>query len=146
MSLTLHSIQPQKGASKSKKRIGRGLGSTGTYSGRGVKGQGARSGVSGLQKLAIRQMMLATPKNRGFKSNRIDAQVVNVGDLSKNFKTGTKITPQILQKKQLIESAKAPVKILAKGAISISVILTDCSVSIAAKQKIEDAGGTVVMS
>ena len=146
MSLTLHSIQPQKGASKSKKRIGRGLGSTGTYSGRGVKGQGARSGVSGLQKLGIRQMMLATPKNRGFKSNRIDAQVVNVADLSKNFKPGTKITPQVLQKKGLIESANAPVKILAKGTISISIILTDCSISSAAKQKIEEAGGTVVVS
>ncbi len=146
MSLTLHSIQPQKGASKSKKRIGRGLGSTGTYSGRGVKGQGARSGVSGLQKLGIRQMMLATPKNRGFKSNRIDAQVVNVADLSKNFKSGTKITPQVLQKNRLIESANAPVKILAKGTISISIILTDCSISAAAKQKIEDAGGTVIAS
>src|SRR3990167_290437 len=128
MSLSLHTLKPSPHSKKDLKRIGRGLGSTGTYSGRGVKGQGARSGVSGLQKLGIRQMMLATPKNRGFKSNRIDAQVVNVGDLSKNFKTGTKITPQILQKKQLIESAKAPVKILAKGAISISVILTDCSV------------------
>ena len=146
MSLTLHSIHPQKGASKSKKRIGRGLGSTGTYSGRGVKGQGARSGVSGLQKLGIRQVMLATPKNRGFKSGRIDAQVVNVADLSKNFKSGTKVTPQVLQKKGLIESANAPVKILAKGTISISIILTDCSISGAAKQKIEEAGGTVVMS
>src|SRR3989338_6774178 len=146
MSLTLHSIHPQKGASKSKKRIGRGLGSTGTYSGRGVKGQGARSGVSGLQKLGIRQVMLATPKNRGFKSGRIDAQVVNVADLSKNFKSGTKVTPQVLQKKGLIESANAPVKILAKGTISISIILTDCSISGAAKQKIEEAGGTVVVS
>ncbi|MBI2473875.1 50S ribosomal protein L15 [Candidatus Uhrbacteria bacterium] len=146
MPLTLHSIQPQKGASKSKKRIGRGLGSTGTYSGRGVKGQGARSGVSGLQKLGIRQMMLATPKNRGFKSDRIDAQVVNVADLSKYFKSGTKITPQVLQKNGLIESVNAPVKILAKGTISISIILTDCSISAAAKQKIEDAGGTVVAS
>ena len=90
--------------------------------------------------------MLATPKNRGFKSGRIDAQVVNVADLSKNFKSGTKVTPQVLQKKGLIESANAPVKILAKGTISISIILTDCSISGAAKQKIEEAGGTVVMS
>ena len=144
MPLTLHSIQPQKGSSKSKKRVGRGLGSKGTYSGRGVKGQGARSGVTGLQKLGIRQLMLSTPKNRGFKSNRIDAQVVNVGDISKHFTAGTKINPAMLEKKGLIESGHKPVKILAKGTIAISVILTDCSVSVSAKQKIEEAGGTVV--
>lgn len=144
MPLTLHSIQPQKGSSKPKKRIGRGLGSKGTYSGRGVKGQSARSGVSGLQKLGIRQVMLATPKNRGFKSGRPDAQVVNVGDLSKQFKAGAKVSPEILEKKGLIESTNLPVKILAKGVISFAITLTDCAVSAAARKKIEDAGGTVV--
>lgn len=144
MPLTLHTLQPQKGSSKAKKRVGRGLSSKGTYAGRGVKGQKARSGVSGLQKLGIRQVMLATPKKRGFKSGRPDAQVVNVGDISKQFKTNAKISPQILLKKGLIESTKLPVKILAKGSISISITVTDCAVSAAAKAKIEEAGGTVV--
>jgi len=144
MPLTLHSIQPQKGSQKSKKRIGRGLASKGTYSGRGVKGQRSRSGVSGLQKLGIRQVMLATPKSRGFKSGRPDAQVVNVGDLSKEFKAGAKVSPAILEKKGLIESTSLPVKILAKGTISFAITLTDCAVSAAAKKKIEEAGGTVV--
>ncbi len=144
MPLSLHSIQPQKGATKGKKRIGRGLGSKGTYSGRGVKGQGARSGVSGLQKLGIRQVMLATPKARGFKSRRPDAQVVNVGDLSKQFAAGAKVSPEILEKKGLIGSAALPVKILAAGTISIAITLTDCAVSAAAKEKITTAGGVVV--
>ncbi|MBI4435039.1 50S ribosomal protein L15 [Candidatus Uhrbacteria bacterium] len=144
MPLTLHTIQPQKGSTKGKKRIGRGLGSKGTYSGRGVKGQSARSGVSGLQKLGIRQVMLATPKARGFKSNRPNAQVVNVGDLSKQFAAGAKVSPAILEKKGLIVSATLPVKILAAGAISIAITLTDCAVSAAAKEKIQAAGGTVV--
>src|SRR3990167_180559 len=144
MPLTLHTIRPQKGASKGKKRIGRGLGSTGTYSGRGVKGQSARSGVSGLQKLGIRQVMLATPKARGFKSNRPRSQVVNVGDLSKQFAAGAKVSPAILEKKGLIVSAMLPVKILAAGAISIAITLTDCAVSAVAKEKIQAAGGTVV--
>ncbi|TAL51133.1 50S ribosomal protein L15 [Patescibacteria group bacterium] len=144
MPLTLHSIQPQKGATKGKKRIGRGLGSKGTYSGRGVKGQSARSGVSGLQKLGIRQVMLATPKARGFKSNRPEAQVVNVGDLSKQFAAGAKVSPTILEKKGLVVSATLPVKILAAGTITIAITLTDCAVSVAAKEKIVAAGGTVV--
>ncbi len=144
MPLTLHSIQPQKGASKGKKRIGRGLGSKGTYSGRGVKGQSARSGVSGLQKLGIRSVMLATPKTRGFKSRRPNAQVVNVGTLSKEFAGGAKVSPAILEKKGLIVSASLPVKILAAGAISIAITLTDCAVSAVAKDKIQAAGGTVV--
>lgn len=144
MSLTLHSIQPQRGASKGKKRIGRGLGSKGTYSGRGVKGQSARSGVSGLQKLGIRQVMLATPKARGFKSNRPKAQVVNVGDLFKHFSGGAKVSPEILVKKSLVVSASMPVKILAGGEIAIAITLTDCKVSAAAKEKIVKAGGTIV--
>lgn len=144
MRLTLHSLKPNTGATKSKKRVGRGLGSKGTYSGRGVKGQSARSGVSGLQKLGIRSVMLATPKARGFKSGRPKAQVVNVGDLSKQFAAGAKVSPEILLKKGLIGSTSLPVKILAQGAISIAITLTGCAVSGAAKEKILKAGGTVV--
>ena len=144
MSLTLHTIQPQKGATKGKKRVGRGLGSKGTYSGRGVKGQRARSGVSGLQKLGIRGVMLSTPKARGFKSRRPDAQVVSVGDLSKLFAAGAKVSPAILEKKGLIVSASLPVKILAGGAISFAITLTECKVSASAKDKILAAGGTIV--
>jgi large subunit ribosomal protein L15 len=146
MSLTLHSIQPQKGSGKSKKRIGRGLGSTGRYSGRGIKGQKARSGVSGLQKLGIRQVMLATPKSRGFKSGRPKAQVVNLADLAKVFKAGAKVSPAILLKKELIQSTNLPIKVLAKGTISFAITLTDCAVSAAAQKQIEAAGGTVVQS
>jgi large subunit ribosomal protein L15 len=144
MALTLHSIHPKKGSTKSKKRVGRGLGSTGTYSGRGLKGQRSRAGASGFQKRGIRQIMLATPKLKGFKSGRPKAQVLNVSELSKNFKNGAKINPSILQKKGLVESAKKAIKILGNGTISISVTLTECSVSATAKKKIEDAGGTVV--
>ena len=88
--------------------------------------------------------MLATPKARGFKSRRPDAQVVNVGDLSKQFGAGAKVSPAILEKKGLIGSSVLPVKILAAGTISIAITLTDCAVSAAAKEKILAAGGTVV--
>jgi len=147
MSLSLHSLQPKKGSRKSKKRIGRGLGSTGRYSGRGSKGQRSRSGgKSGLQLKGIRQVMLATPKNRGFKSGRLKPEVVNVSDLSKNFADGAKITPKTLLKKGLITNGDQGVKILGNGSISIKVTVSDCAVSGVAKTKIEAVGGTVVIS
>lgn len=146
MALTLHSITPAKGSKKSKKRIGRGLASTGTYSGRGIKGQRARSGGrSGLQLKGIRQVMLATPKAKGFNSGRLKPEVVNVGDLSKTFAGGAKITPAALLVKGLITDGERGVKILGNGSISIKITVTDCAVSKAAQKKIEDAGGTVVL-
>lgn len=146
MTLTLHSLHSNIGSKKLKKRIGRGLGSKGTYSGRGVKGQSARSGVSGLKLQGLRHIMLATPKMRGFSSGKKKAQVVNVEVLSCSFQPGSKITPKLLASKGLITDAKAPVKILGKGAISISLTITDCLVSASAKEKIEGAGGTVIIS
>jgi large subunit ribosomal protein L15 len=147
MPLSLHSLQPKKGSRKSKKRIGRGLGSTGRYSGRGSKGQRARSGgKSGLQLKGIRQIMLATPKKRGFTSGRLKPEVVNVSDLSKQFADGAKVTPMTLLKKGLITNGDQGVKILGNGSIAIKVTVTDCAVSVTAKTKIEKAGGTVVTS
>ncbi|MBI5794121.1 50S ribosomal protein L15 [Candidatus Uhrbacteria bacterium] len=144
MPLSLHTLRPQKGSQKSKKRVGRGLGSTGTYSGRGVKGQSARSGVSGLKLQGLRSVMLSTPKMRGFKSGYERAQVVNVDDLSKTFKAGMKVTPKLLEQAGLIGKASSPVKVLGEGAIAISIILSGCRVSASAKQKIEAAGGNII--
>jgi large subunit ribosomal protein L15 len=146
MTLTLHTISPKKGSTKPKKRIGRGLGSKGTYSGRGVKGQRARSGGrSGLQLKGIRGIMLSTPKMRGFTSGYPRMQIVSVADISKHFKTGAKITPNILFKAGLVDSAKGPVKVLGDGTIAIQITLAQCKVSSSAKQKIEAAGGTVIV-
>ncbi len=147
MTLSLHSIQPAKGSKKSGKRIGRGLGSTGRYSGRGIKGQRSRSGgKSGLALKGIRQIMLATPKKKGFKSGRIKPEVVNVADLSKMFADGNKVSPKVLLEKGLISDGDRGVKILGNGALGIKLTIADCAVSEAAKKKIEDAGGTVVFS
>jgi len=147
MPLSLNSIRPKKGSRKSKKRIGRGLGSTGRYSGRGIKGQRSRSGgKSGLALKGLRQVMLATPKQKGFKSGRPKAQVVNVSTINKTFKGGVKVTPKLLVQKELISTTAKPVKILGTGSIAIAVTVTGCNVSEAAKKKIEAAGGTVIIS
>ena len=146
MTLALHLLTPKKGSTKPKKRVGRGLGFKGTYCGRGVKGQRARSGGrSGLQLKGIRGIMLSTPKIRGFKSGYPRMQVISVLDLSKHFKTGAKITPATLLMAGLIDSVKDPVKVLGGGTIAIAITLAQCKVSVSAKEKIEAAGGTVVV-
>lgn len=144
MALTLHTIKSPKGARKTGKRVGRGLSKGGSYSGRGVKGQRARSGGrAGLQKKAIRHIMLSIKKNRGFKSLKAKLLVVNVGTLAKNFPDGAKITPKALLEKGLIAS-EGKVKVLGEGSIGIKVVVDGCAVSETAKQKIESAGGSVV--
>lgn len=147
MALTLHNLKPKKGSRKRKKRVGRGDASgSGTYSGRGRKGQRARSGgKSGLQLKGIRKIMLAQPKKRGFKSNRPSPAVVNLRDLNKHFADGAKVTPKALQKKGLVEDISAGVKILGKGDIGLKLTVEGCQLSASAKEKIESAGGTVVL-
>ena len=87
--LSLHTIKSAKGATKKRKRVGRGNASgQGTYSGRGIKGQKSRSGVSGLKRLGMRQILRRIPKQRGFKSLKPDNQVVNLADINKHFKKG----------------------------------------------------------
>lgn len=146
MNLSLHTIAPKKGSRRQPKRVGRGLGSTGSYSGRGVKGQRARSGGrAGLKLKGIRPLMLATPKKRGFLSAKARMAVVNVGDLAKEFANGSKVNPKALLAKKLISDVSGGVKILGKGEIGIKLTIEDCQVSTSAKQKIESAGGVILI-
>lgn len=145
MTLALNTIKPAHGAVKTKKRIGRGLGSTGSYSGRGVKGQRARSGGrSGLQLKGLRSLMLKLPKNRGFQSLETKPSVVNIGVLSKNFSDGATVTPKLLLEKKLIKTIVGGVKILGEGQLTHGLILKGCAVSKSAEAKIKQAGGEIV--
>lgn len=145
MTLSLHSLKPKSGSRRDKKRVGRGLGSTGTYSGRGVKGQRARSGGrSGLKLKGLRPLMLATPKRRGFNVSKPSPVVVNIGDLAKAFANGAKVDPKALLKKGLISDMTGGVKILGKGEIGITLSISGCLISASAKQKIEKAGGAII--
>lgn len=144
MSLSLHTIGPAKGSKKASKRVGRGLAKGGTYSGRGSKGQRARSGgKAGLKLRGLRNIMLSMPKSRGFKSIASPMAVVNVGDLALAFPDGTTITPKMIVKRGLIRSAEHGVKVLGAGEIGIKLTLKELAVSASAKEKIEKAGGTV---
>lgn len=146
MSLALHNLKPSVGAKKTKKRVGRGLGSTGSYSGRGVKGQRARSGGrDGLQKLGLRSLMLKLPKNRGFHSLKDKPTVVNLDVLAKNFADGATVTPKLIAEKKLVRSAEHGVKILGQGDIKHRLVIKGCPVSKTAEEKILKAGGEIIV-
>ena len=120
MPLSLDKISRGKNTSKKRKRIGRGNASgTGTYSGKGLKGQKSRSGVSGLKRLGMKQVLLRTPKVRGFKSGKEKAQIVNLIDINENFKDGETISPSSLFSKKLISNKNKTVKILGKGELKL---------------------------
>lgn len=136
-------MRPAKGATKDKKRVGRGLGSKGTTAGRGQKGQSSRSGVGGLKRLGMRHTLLATPKVRGFNSLEKKVQIVNVGDLSKRFIAGEVVTPRTLAKKGMVKDGGAKVKVLSEGDLTVAVTVKNCLVSAGAAEKIAKAGGKV---
>lgn len=140
----LHTLRPASGATASKKRVGRGLASKGTYSGRGVKGQKARSGSSGHKLRGLRQAMLATPKVRGFKSDKVAVPVVNLSVLQDSFMDGESVTPKTLVKKGLIPAGSSEVKLLGNGSITKKLSVKYCRCSSSAREKIEAAGGTVL--
>src|SRR6056297_2134406 len=141
--LNLHSLYPSIGSKKKSKRVGRGDGSgSGTYSGRGLKGQRSRSGgKSGLKLRGLKQMILSTPKLPGFKSKFPKNQVIKLSQLEEVFKTGDEVNKTILQEKGLIKEVKLPVKILNNGELSKKLVISGILASKAAKEKIEAAGG-----
>jgi len=120
MSLSLDKISRGKNTTKKRKRIGRGNASgTGTYSGKGLKGQNSRAGVSGLKRLGMKQVLLRTPKVRGFKSGREKSQVVNLLDINKNFKDGESVNPSSLFDKKLVDKKEKTIKILGTGKLTV---------------------------
>jgi len=144
--MDLSSLKAPKGASKSVKRVGRGLSSGhGNTSGRGNKGQKQRSGAKIKMGFEGGQMPLQRriPHLRGFKPiNRKEFAVVNVGDLDR-FEDGATVTPQELKEKGLIEKDKLPIKVLGDGEIAKKIAVKANAFSVKARQKIEAAGGSV---
>lgn len=144
--LSLDKIKPGKGATKKKKRVGRGNASGhGTYSTRGLKGQKSRSGVSNLKRLGMRSMLLNLPKSRGFKSDKPKNQVINLMDLNKFFKDGADVNPNSLKKVGLIDDLKKPVKILGKGELNVKNLqFSHVKMSETVKDSITKTGSKIV--
>lgn len=120
--LSLNTIKQAKGANKTKRRVGRGNASgTGTYSGRGLKGQGQRAGVSNLKRLGMKSQLLQTPKLRGFKSLKPKNQVISVKAINLHFKDGEVVNATTLMEKKLISRINEPIKILGKEKLTVKV-------------------------
>ncbi len=129
-------------------KVGRG-GTRGKTSGRGTKGQLARSG----RKLRpeLRDIIKKLPKLRGRgKNSNLSIQIkpltVNLNDIEANFKAGDKVSPSTLAAKGVIKHYKGRnelVKILATGELTKKVTISGCTISAGAKAAIEKAGGSV---
>lgn len=145
MGTTLHTLKPNKGAVKNKKRLGRGHGS-GLHktAGKGQKGQKARTGHHGIPKPGFEggqtAMARRIPK-RGFTNHRFkkDVFAVNLGDVVERFASGT-VDIAALKEKGLVPRSAELVKILGDGdGKSITIVAHFFSAS--AKEKLQKAGG-----
>ena len=144
--LELHNMKPAEGSKKSVKRLGRGIGSgLGKTSGKGHKGQWARSGGGVRPGFEGGQMPLTRrlPK-RGFKNHFVKVYtIVNINELEK-FENGTEITPEFLLSNGVISKIEANgVKVLGNGTLTKKLVVKASKFSKSAVEAIEKAGGTV---
>ena len=141
--MKLHELQPAAGSTTSPKRLGRGVGSgLGKTSGKGHKGQKARSGGGVRPGFEGGQMPLTrrVPK-RGFTNIfRTEYATVNVGKLD-IFDDGAVVTAEMLREAGLIKKELDGVKILGGGELKKKLTVQAQKFSEAAKQKIETLGG-----
>ena len=151
--MKLNEIANISGATKNRKRIGRGIGSgTGKTGGRGVKGQKSRSGVA-IKGFEGGQMPLyqRLPK-RGFNNiNRKNFVPVNLGRLqeaidAKKIDAKKAITIDVLQAAGVVNGVKDGVRLLASGALKAKVTIEVSGASAAAVAAVEKAGGTVTVT
>ena len=151
--MKLNEIRDNPGAHHRKKRVGRGIGSgIGKTSGRGVKGQGSRTGVR-LKGFEGGQMPLhmRMPK-RGFKNLfKQEFQLINFDRLEaaiaeKRIDATKPIDAAVLAQAGLIRGNDHPVKLLARGTLKSKVTLTVGAASVAAKAMVEKAGGSLTVA
>jgi large subunit ribosomal protein L15 len=145
MGTTLSTLKGPRGATRNRKRIGRGPGSgTGEQSGKGVKGQKARTGHHGARlgfEGGQMPMQRRFPK-KGFKNPfRKEVFAVNVGAIEKRFPAGI-VDLATLQGAGMVPRTRATVKILGEGDLTKKFTVKATSFSASAKEKIEKAGGT----
>ena len=143
--MDLSNLKPAPGSTKNRKRIGRGLGSgTGKTSGKGHKGQNARSGGGVKPGFEGGQMPLQRriPK-RGFTNIfRQEFAIVNVHQLN-CFEDGSVVDAAALIEQGLVNSGVSRIKILGNGLLNKKLTVKVSALSATAKEKISQAGGQV---
>ncbi|TMJ96660.1 MAG: 50S ribosomal protein L15 [Actinobacteria bacterium] len=151
--LSLSNLKPAQ-PRRARKRIGRGLGSgKGRYSGRGIKGQKARSGSHKMRpgfEGGQMPIYMRLGKQRGPYSkdampmgpHRTATVPVNVAELERVFDNGADVTLEALVERKVIKNTRTDVKILGNGELKKKLIVTAHAFSKSAREKIESAGGT----
>ncbi|MFN3301533.1 MAG: 50S ribosomal protein L15 [Patescibacteria group bacterium] len=145
MEISLSNLKPfQK--KKKKKRVGRGDSSGhGSYSGRGQKGQKARSGgKKGLKLKSLRKIWKKIPKRGGFKSRKEKMTIINLDQIEKKFSENEEVNPKSLFEKNLIKDPQAKIKILARGKLTKKFKVFAHAFSKQAENAIKKAGGRVI--
>ena len=143
--MKLHELKPAEGSRKERNRVGRGIGSgNGKTSGKGHKGQNARSGggvrpgFEGGQNPLFRRL----PK-RGFTNvNRKEYAIVNVETLNR-FEDGAEVSAALLLETGVVSNEKAGIKILGNGELTKKLTVKAHKFSASAKEAIEKAGGSI---
>ena len=142
--MKLNTISPNYGATKARKRLGRGVGSgTGKTSGKGEKGQNARSGggvhlwFEGGQTPLYRRIGKRGFSNALFKT---EYAVINLSDLNK-FENGTEVTPELLKEMGILKKQLDGVKVLGQGKLEKKLVVKANKFSKTAKEQIEKLGG-----
>ena len=95
--------------------------------------------------MGMRNMILQTPKLRGFNRSSKIIHIVNIGNIEKLFKEGDRITPKDLFKKGLIKSSSGTVKILGNGKLTKKFSISAHQFSKSAKESIEKVGGVATI-
>ncbi|MDN4527181.1 50S ribosomal protein L15 [Fictibacillus fluitans] len=141
--MKLHELKPAEGSRSTRNRVGRGIGSgNGKTSGRGHKGQKARSGggvrpgFEGGQNPLARRL----PK-RGFTNpTRKEYSIVNLEKLAR-FEEGTEVTPELLIETGVVSKENSGIKVLGNGTLGVKLTVKAHKFSASAKEAIESAGG-----
>src|SRR2546429_4717703 len=151
--LNLSNLKPAA-SRRDRKRIGRGMGSgKGRYSGRGIKGQKARSGSHKMRAgfeggqmpvyMRLGKLPGSTSKDAmpigPFRTSTVP---VNVRDLDR-FDDGAEVTPESLVEKRVIKNTRTDVKLLGVGEVTKKLTVRVHAISATAREKIEGAGGEV---
>jgi len=143
MAVQIHHLRPAPGAHTPKTRVGRGEGSKGKSAGRGTKGSGARKNVPENFEGGQMPLHMRLPKLKGFSNPfKVSYQVVNVARIAELFPDGGTVTVQDLVEKGAVRDSSL-VKVLGNGGISVKVEVHAHAFSQSAKDKIEQAGGSV---
>ena len=142
--MKLHELKPSEGAFKTKKRVGRGVASgTGKTSGKGHKGQNARSGggvrpgFEGGQLPLFKRLPKKGFSNALFKKEYV---TINVCDLEK-FDEGAVVTPELLKEMGILKKQLSGVKVLGNGELTKKLTVKASKFSKTAVEKIESKGG-----